>query len=307
MPPLLAPAAVTCALALGALGAVLALALPGPGRGFRALETAALTLAGALLAHAFLALVLSFGDGRPVWTTAVGLLFLIWPGLVDLAAAPFGLHPIGPETLLWIALAVGGLTGLFDGLFAVHRWRPLGLVGFVLDVTWGLPGSANALLIHLWNLPAGRRATDTPGCEPGEREATQREARSFNEKPREARQGAHRYRHGFTPGPGFAFTQGTVMSNTGDHGPGSELFRHERVHIWQSRLAGPLFWSSYLLWMALAAGPALVWALVRRRPVGDVVQWWTYDQNPWEVMAYTRANPGVRAQRKLALRQSRRG
>lgn len=291
MPPLVTPAALTAALALGAAGAVLALVRGGPGRGLRALETAALTIAGALLAHGFLALVLSFGDGSEVWTTVTGLLLLIWPGLVDLAAAPFGVQPIGADALLWIALAVGGLTGLIDGLYAVHRWRPLGLLGFALDVTWGLPGSVNALLIHLWNLPAGLRALDAPGCEPGEREA---------------RRGAHRYRRGFTPGPGFAFTQGTVMSNTGDHGPGSDLFRHEQVHIWQSRLAGPLFWSSYLAWMALAAGPALVAALVLRRPVREFVEWWTYDQNPWEVMAYSLANPGVRAQRRAALRLARR-
>ena len=85
------------------------------------------------------------------------------------------------------------------------------------------------------------------------------------------------------------------MSNTGDAGPCSDLVAHEHVHVWQSRLAGPLFWMTYLGWQAIAAPLAAAGALVGRRRVGQVVQWWAYYNNPWEIMAYRRANPEVRS------------
>jgi hypothetical protein len=242
----------------------------------RAVEALLLALAGAIVARVFVGLLLVLGPDTPAWTTAVGLAFLIWPGVVNLAAAPFGAQPIGPDALAGIALATGGLTGLANGLWAVHRWPGRGLLEFLLDVTWALPGSSAALLAHAFALRGGAHAG-------------------------EARHGAHRYRRGLTPGRDFAFTLGAVMSNTGDHGPGSDLFRHEMIHVWQARLAGPLFWTSYLAWMALAAPAAALVALARRRPLGPFVQWWAYDQNPWEVMAYRRANPGVREARRRAL------
>ena len=85
------------------------------------------------------------------------------------------------------------------------------------------------------------------------------------------------------------------MSNTGAGGPGSELFAHEQIHIWQNRIAGPIFWLTYIGWQVLAIVPATFAALITRRPFGRVVQRWAYYNNPWEVMAYARANPAVRA------------
>lgn len=240
----------------------------------RLVEALLLALAGGLLARGFVALALDFFGGGQAAVTAIGLLFLIWPGLLNLAALPFGQAPVDGDMLLQLAFAVGALTGFFDGYWSIHRWRREGLIGFILDVTWGLPGSANALLLHLINLGWGRHAGG------GER-----------------RCGAHRYERGFAPGRGFAFTQGTVMSNTG-HGPDAELFAHEQVHIWQSRIAGPFFWTSYLGWQALAIVPAVLFAVATRRPVGRTVQWWAYYNNPWEIMAYASANPGVRAARR---------
>jgi hypothetical protein len=234
------------------------------------LEAAVLAVAGGLLARGFIGLLLGLiGDGAAS-VTATGLLFLIWPGLLNLAILPFGRAPLGPEALQHLAFAIGALTGVFDGWWSIHRWRRWGLAGFVLDVTWGLPGSTNALLLHLLNLGWGRHARD------------------------EARSGAHRYQRGLAPGRGFAFTLGSVMSNTRDAGPGSELFAHEMCHVWQSRMAGPFFAFSYLGWQVLATPPALVAAVITRQPLGRCVQRWAYYNNPWEIMAY---GVGARAAR----------
>ena len=239
----------------------------------RAIEAILLAIAGGFLARGFISFSIDLAGGDQPAVTLVGLLFLIWPGVVNLLAAPFGQAPIDRQGLLQLAFLVGALTGGLDGAWSIHRWRREGLPAFLLDVTWGLAGSSNAVLLHLTNLVCGRHAQgDT-----------------------ERRQGAHRYPSGFAPDAGFAFTQGSVMSNTGDAGPCSDLVAHEQVHVWQSRLAGPLFWMTYLGWQAIAAPLAAAGALVGRRRVGQVVQWWAYYNNPWEIMAYRRANPEVRS------------
>ena len=48
---------------------------------------------------------------------------------------------------------------------------------------------------------------------------------------------------------GFAVTLGSVMSNVPMHA--GELLRHERQHVLQNRLFGPLYTLTYLGWMAL--------------------------------------------------------
>jgi hypothetical protein len=97
---------------------------------------------------------------------------------------------------------------------------------------------------------------------------------------------------GFAVRSGFAFTQGAVMSNTDTWDPTSDLFKHETIHIWQNRVLGPFFWFSYVGWMVLTIIPALIAGLIDSgRRIGDAVTWWTYFDNPWEVMAYGIANP----------------
>ncbi len=242
----------------------------------RVLEAVSLAVAGGLMACAFVGMVVDFAGGDQAAVTATGLLFLIWPGVLNLLTAPFGSAPVDRDALLHLAFAVGALTGGFDGAWAIHRWRREGVLSFLLDVTWGLAGSTNAVLLHVVNLGWGRHARGDD----------------------ERRQGAHRYAFGFAPGPGFAFTQGSVMSNTRAAGPGTELFAHEQVHIWQNRIAGPVFWVTYIGWQVVATPLAIVAAVILRRPVGRAVQRWAYYDNPWEVMAYDRANPGVRLQRR---------
>ena len=100
---------------------------------------------------------------------------------------------------------------------------------------------------------------------------------------------------GFAVRSGFAFTQGAVMSNTDTWTPTSDLFKHETIHIWQNLVLGPFFWFSYVGWMALTIIPALIAGLIDSgRRIGDAITWWTYFDNPWEVMAYGIANPSDR-------------
>jgi len=287
--------AILGSLAFGLAGAIIALIVrlvkgDGAGALWRVLETFLLGTFGAFLARTFVSLMLSLGGDSNAAITVTSLFFFIWPGVVNLISLPFGDPAIGVQPLLWIALCVGGLTGVFDGLWATHKWLGLGAVEFLLDVTWGLAGSTNGALMHLINFAWGDHADDGAVDEWGGGGTTQ-----------ETRQGAHRYKEGFAIKGGFAFTQGSVMSSTGSHDPSSSLFRHETIHIWQSRLLGPFFWFSYFGWMVITFIPSLIAGLIdSAKRVGEAIMWWTYFNNPWEIMAYGIANPTSRTHQTFA-------
>jgi hypothetical protein len=47
--------------------------------------------------------------------------------------------------------------------------------------------------------------------------------------------------------------------------------------------------------------PALIAGLASSgRKVGDAIQWWTYFDNPWEIMAYGIANPESRTRQNFS-------
>jgi len=263
------------ALLIGAGGALVALIVRlvkgdgAPPALLRALETLLTGALGAFFAHTFIYLMLAAGHHSDLAVTLTSLFFFIWPGLVNVISLIAVHHPvIGEAALLWIALAVGGAVGVMDGLWATHKWAGLGIIGFPLDVTWGLGGSTNGVLLHLINTLITRHA----------------------DGPDEIRHEAHRYIKGFRIKEDFAFTQGAVMSDMGEWTPASDLFQHESLHVWQNRLLGPFFWFSYTAWMLVTLVPALIAGLIGGA-VGDALQWWTYFNNPWEVMAYGIANP----------------
>jgi hypothetical protein len=277
MPVIVSMPVIVASLIFGGAGAVIALVVrlvkgDGAAALLRALETLFTGAAGAFLAHAFIYLMLAAGHHSDVAVTLTSLFFFIWPGLVNVVALLTVHHPvIGEASLLWIALAVGGLVGVMDGLWATHRWLGLGIFGFGLDVTWGLGGSTNGVLLHLINTFITTHA----------------------DGPAEIRQEVHRYIQGFYLKVDFAFTQGAVMSDMNGWTPGSDLFEHESLHVWQNRILGPLYWFSYAAWMLVTLIPSLIAGLIGGA-VGDAVQWWTYYNNPWEVMAYGIANPAGR-------------
>lgn len=276
--------AILGSLAFGLAGAIVALIVrlvkgDGANSLWRALETFLLATFGAFLARTFISLMLSLGGDSDAAITVTSLFFFIWPGVVNLISLPFGGPVIGIDALLWIALVVGGLIGLFDGLWATHKWLGLGVPEFLLDVTWGLGGNTNAALMHLINFAWGDHADDSKD--------------EWGGDEKETRTGAHRYKKGFAiKPPDFAFTQGAVMSNMDTEKPSSNLWKHENIHVWQSRLMGPFFWFSYFGWMVLTFFPSLIAGLIdSAKRVGDAIQWWTYFNNPWEIMAYGIANP----------------
>ncbi|MBO9560188.1 MAG: hypothetical protein J7515_16590 [Caulobacter sp.] len=267
--------AILGSLAFGVAGALVALIVrlvkgDGSAALWRVLETFLTATFGAFLARTFISIMLSVGGDSDAAVTVTSLLFFIWPGVVNLISLGFGHPVIGVEALLWIALVVGGLVGLFDGLWATHKWAGLGAPAFLLDVTWGLGGNTNGVLMHLINFAWA----------------------DHGDGPDENRHDAHRYKQGFAIRSGFAFTQGAVMSNTDAWDPTTDLFKHETIHIWQNRLLGPFFWFSYAGWMLVTLIPALIAGLIdSSRRIGDAITWWTYFDNPWEVMAYGIANP----------------
>ncbi|HUO90311.1 MAG TPA: hypothetical protein VMU08_14145 [Rhizomicrobium sp.] len=264
-------------LAIGLAGGVLALVVrlvkgDGAKSLLRALETLLTGALGAFLAHAFIYLMLAAGGHGELTVTLTSLFFFIWPGLVNVVSQIASGHAvIGEGAVLWIALFVGGVVGVMDGLWATHKWLGVGPLAFLLDVTWGLGGSTNGVLLHL---------IDTI-------------ATSHADGPNEIRREAHRYIKGFRIKTDFVFTQGAVMSDSGAWAPGTDLFTHESIHVWQNRILGPFFWFSYASWMALSFLPSIVAGIIGKN-VSDAIQWWTYFDNPWEVMAYRLANPSDR-------------
>lgn len=259
---------------IGAGGAVLALIVrlakgDGTRSLWRMLETLLTGALGAFLAHAFVYLMISAGGHSKTVVTLTSLFFFIWPGLVNVVTHLITGHPvIGESGVLWIALVAGGFVGVMDGLWATHRWLGIGPVAFLLDITWGLGGSTNGLLLHVYDTVAGKHA----------------------DGPTNTRHESHRYEGGFRIKADYIFTQGAVMSNATQAPPGSPLFHHETLHTWQNRILGPFYWMSYVSWMIVTFIPALIVGAATGK-AADVIQWWTYYNNTWEVMAYGVADP----------------
>lgn len=227
----------------------------------RSVEVGVLTLLGGFIARTFIGILLALGHNSSGAVLAISWGFFLWPGAINTMSAITGNGLlIGRDGLLWLALVVGSFVGMMDGLWRIHRWAGLGVLSFVLDVTWGLAANVNASLIHLINFAWGDHA-------------------------HEPRSGAHRYQSGFRVKSGFAFTQGAVMTNLSE-GPGSALFAHERTHVWQNRAFGPLFVLSYLGWMVVMFVPSLIAAGARGLGIGQGSEQWCYWNNPWEAWGY---------------------
>jgi hypothetical protein len=227
----------------------------------RAGEAALLAFTGGLLARSFISILLSLGKDSPQAGLAIGWGFFLWPGAIDTVAGIFGARLVTtPAALLLIATFVGAFTGMMDGIWKIHPWDGVGWLSFPLDVTWGLAGSTNASLIHLFNFAWAKHGEET-------------------------RNAAHRYKKGFAFKPGFALTQGSVMSSL-DTAPGYPLYFHERTHVWQNRGFGPFFTLTYLGWMALMLIPGAIAGLVTGQGLGQGIEKWSYFNNPWEVWPY---------------------
>ncbi|QFP74991.1 hypothetical protein [Deinococcus sp. AJ005] len=222
----------------------------------RGTEAALLLVLGAFLARVFIAWLLSLAVHPERAGFVLGWAFLLWPGLLDTLPTLFGSQWLtSPDRLLNIVTAVGAGVGFMNGLWGIHGL--LGFLTFPLNVTWGLGGNTNGLLLHLINFAWGGHSDET-------------------------RREAHRYSSGFRIKSDYAFTQGSVMSNTS---PG--LFGHEFVHVLQNLVVGPFFVLSYAAWMALLFIPGLVaGSRSKNGGVADGIEGYCYDGNPWEAMGY---------------------
>jgi hypothetical protein len=228
----------------------------------RGIEAAILAVLGGLLARGFISILLGSANDSAGAGLAVGWGFFLVPGLVDTVAG----HPVltTPENLLLFGTIVGGFTGMMAGIYQIYDWVGLGLLAFPLDVTWALAGATVGCLLHVINIGWGDHGDET-------------------------RENAHRYASGFglRYNPPYAFTQGAVMSNLAE-APGGNLYRHEKTHVWQSRVFGPMYTLTYVAWMVIWVIPAVIAGIVVKGASGIIAgpNNWCYFNNPWETWAY---------------------
>ncbi|MEF8842137.1 MAG: FG-GAP-like repeat-containing protein [Haloarculaceae archaeon] len=208
----------------------------------------------------------SFGDS---------LLMGLETGFLTAAGMVLGGVTWGPFGA-FVGAANGLIGGITENYSLFERNFGEGLLAFVLDSTWGIPGTALGLLVHTWNLfdPSASYSWELS-----------------------RRQNRHVYEGGFSFGEGYSTTQGNVISNM-NSGRG-ELLNHETLHVWQSRAFGPIFQGTYVGWIVVGGA---VGALVGIVPFiaggGDWDAWggaikdFAYHNNPWEIWAYYQEGPG---------------
>ncbi len=199
--------------------------------------------------------------------------------VTGLAGAVLSGATLTPVGLGAIGAAVGGANGAISGWRRIYDWRrPSGVGGFILDSTWGLPGTAIGMLLH--------------GVQRGLASSEYRDDLSRG-------QGYHVYGGGVRLKKGFAVTWGNVISNAGDDrrlDPETATGRrrrrfirtHEGLHVWQSRAFGPLYPLLYASWTILGGAVGLVTGLFRRRDLWRTIETVAYYDNPFEVWAYRR-------------------
>ena len=245
----------------------------------RGVEAVILSLLGGLVARAFISVLLGSANDSAAAGLAVGWGFFLIPGIVDTIPYLTHSHPIltTPDSLLIFATVVGSMSGAVSGLWRIYSWTGLGWIAFPLDVTWALAGNTVGCLLHTVNFLGFWISQLGDG--------------TWGNHGTETRENAHRYEKGFGMRPGFAFTQGAVMSNLSE-APGADLYRHERTHVWQNRGFGPMYTLTYLGWMAVWLVPSMIAAWIKAGflRIFSGPNDWCYFNNPWETWAYAVQN-----------------
>ena len=176
------------------------------------------------------------------------------------------------------AAVVAATNGVVAGYRQIYDWQTQkGRLAFVLDSTWALATTSAGLVSQLIG----------------------RVTKSRYDESLSRRSNRHVYERGFVVRRNFAVTVGNVVSGAGDTTDERRrnlVTDHEDVHIWQSRMLGPLFPAMYLGWMVVMA-PVAVVGWVRGRLSGDrstslwaAIDRCAYWQNPLERQAYLRAS-----------------
>lgn len=192
---------------------------------------------------------------------------------------------VGGPVGFFIGAAMGGLNGLISGMMNTYDWGDWrGWLSFLSDSTWGLVGTTLGNVVHMINVfvPDSNYRYDLS-----------------------ARQNRHVYEGGMHLKHGFAFTMGNVISNASQNGTSinlSFIANHEELHIWQSRIFGPLFQATYVVWAVGGFIVAnIVWLTDTSEDWGSLVETAAYYDNPFEYWAYkndshwppTGANPNL--------------
>ena len=209
------------------------------------------------------------------------------PRLVEAAATGIVGGVLGhlatrPLKLGTAGAAVGALNGLLGGGRGVYDWKSArGRTAFLLDSTWGIVGTAGALVVHAVNAVVG-----------GEYVPALSRRRGYH-----VYVGGLRVRRGFTTAIGNAITSADGGGGAAALDPSSErgrrrirlVERHEALHVWQSRSFGPLFPVLYGAWLVGGALVAVaLWSARRGRRLFPIVETVAYYDNPFEWWAYKR-------------------
>ena len=201
---------------------------------------------------------------------AAGIGYLTGLGLSELG--------IGDTTTTVALASTAGVNGLFGGIRQVYKWRSVpGCIAFVIDSSWALITTTIGNILNIVNL-FWRNSEYRP---------------DFSR-----RRNRHVFRGGFALKPGFANTQGCVISNAGKRkdepleNQRDFIENHEGLHVWQQRWFGPLFPLGYVVWavvgIIVAAG---YWIFSARRRaekirLGRLIETAAYYDNPFEFWAY---------------------
>ena len=159
------------------------------------------------------------------------------------------------------------IAGFIARQFAIYDFSdPRGWAAFILDYTWGAPGTALGYAVQIVN-----ELTPNSNYDPA----------------LSALAGSHVYRGGIGL-TGYATTFGNVTTSLGYSSKAVDLMlNHEELHVWQNRVFGPLFSASYSAW---TTGGAIAgygyWLLHPEQDLSRVILTLAYYDNPWEVWAY---------------------
>jgi len=177
---------------------------------------------------------------------------------------------VGGPVGFWVGGVMGGMNGMISGMMGIYDWSSWrGWAAFVSDSTWGLVGTSLGNIVHIINV-------FWPDS-------------NYNHSL-SRRQNRHVYEGGMRLKETFAFTMGNVISNASQGGGAINtafIRDHEELHIWQSRIFGPLFQATYIVWAVGGFIVAnIVWLTDTSEDWGSLVETAAYYNNPFEYWAY---------------------